>query len=232
MDRHEKRSTRKWGLSNFWGDYCWWCTRTMATRYAHQSSGSFGRWLADADHLAEARASAFAYLSLREEGRTQVSLDQLLKRVDLCERSAAMWDSLVGGKHSQIVLLQDFVAKNPDHNPVETCEIVQLEVRGVRRLAVKHDAPIQTDCAPRPGLDNVRMSLAVASDDPADWKLLESLAAAALVRDVVAPARGASSSGHGKVTWAFGGTGKVHTYLLGSRPNGLGPTSGNQSAWL
>lgn len=99
MDKHEKRTTRKWGLKNFWGDYCWWCTRTISTRYAHLGNSAFSKWLNESpDHIFEARASAFCYLSLREEGRTQVSIDQLFKRIELCERISTEWSSITGGE--------------------------------------------------------------------------------------------------------------------------------------
>jgi len=75
VDLLEKRSTRKWALQFFWGDLCWWCSRTVFVRYAHLSLSSFTKWLRQSEaNLTEARMSAYAYLALREEGRTQITM--------------------------------------------------------------------------------------------------------------------------------------------------------------
>lgn len=43
MDVFEKRNVRKWGLKNYYGDYCWWCVRAISVRYGHMNIKAFNK---------------------------------------------------------------------------------------------------------------------------------------------------------------------------------------------
>lgn len=144
IDLKERRKVRKWGQPSFYGDACWWCTRAIATRYAHMSSIAFAKWVGEGgENLSEARATSAAYLTLRAEGRTQVSIEELFKRIELCGRIAAEWPTLKDGIHHQIALLEEHHKAHPDDNPVLAgCEVVQIELGGRKRSGVRHSAPL------------------------------------------------------------------------------------------
>lgn len=188
LDLMEKRKVRKWGQPHFYGEHCWWCTRAISIRYAYLSGNAFAKWVGgSAENLSEAKATSSAYLSLREEGRAQVSIDQLFKRIEFCDRIAAEWPAVREGVHSQISMLEEHHKAHPDDNPILAgCEIVQIEISGKKRLGVKHSAPLPPSTSQRPAFDNVKMSAALMTDEKSDWYLLEKLASKAPAREVVA----------------------------------------------
>lgn len=131
----------------------------------------------------KAKVAYMSYISLREEGRTQVSLDSILARADLFMRLSATLPAVLSQGHSEVQLLCDFVNSSPTANPIEQqYEVVQVLAAGVRRLGVRVPAPAQDPSATRPGLQDVLIAPTVRSDSEADWRLLADLAAQAASR--------------------------------------------------
>lgn len=179
----------------------------MALRYAHMSSGGFLKWLQETpENIAEARSSAYAYLSLREEGRTQISIEQLFHRINMCERVVSSWPAIVAGRHYQIALPADVQAQPTTTNPLASGEIVQVFVNNARRLGLRQDAPQPSTSSVPPGLDHIKISPWVQSDDPLDWQILKTLSNTAPDKKVLPPSSpsAATNSGMMKVTWDLG----------------------------
>lgn len=81
---------------------------------------SFQTWLESSPSNAmESRIGAFAYLTLREEGRTQVTSSMLEARSALIARSAAIFKSLSESMHDCTMLLSAFASDEKSPNPVE-----------------------------------------------------------------------------------------------------------------
>ena len=78
LDLLGKRLTRKWSGAMYSGKPCWWCLRFVAIRYAHLNAVGVQKFIAESpSNLLEAKMGAFAYLSLRAEGKTQLTTAML-----------------------------------------------------------------------------------------------------------------------------------------------------------
>lgn len=206
VDLAERRGTRKWARRFFWGDLCWWCSRVLATRYAHMTVPQFVAFLEKPQSKQEAKLTCVAYLSLRDEGRTQIPLDALLARIDLFMRLHASLPGIINNVHKHVIPLQELMAMYPSDNPVETgYEIKQMLLNGVKRLCVECPAPLPAAGQPRGrSLDGVRIHPEVHCDSDSDWKLLCTLADAAKrqPRVVASPVKCASASSSGSTRFA------------------------------
>lgn len=192
LDRKEGRDLRKWGLRQYWGELCWWCSRMAIVKFAHWQTSRLVKWIGEAsENRVEARVAAIAYISLREEGRTQIAVEHLQAPSDLLIETARTLPSMLDSTHSEVCPLAEFAEAFPGRNLVqERCEVVQAFVGGSRRLAIKYAAPIaQAAVAPksREGFDDVLIADCVHSDRHEDWKLLASFAASAVARTKEVP---------------------------------------------
>ncbi len=121
----------------------------------------------------EARWYSYAYLSLREEGRVQVSLQQLEQRVLLLKRAISDLTSL--DKHFyHFVSLHDVARDEPNLNPVASSyQIEQLMANGKRCFMVRVPMPIVEGSLSRQLPSGVVAHPMAHSDDPNDYRLLE-----------------------------------------------------------
>lgn len=182
IDVSERRSHRKWALRLYWGDLCWWCSMAVRVRWAHLAINQFGKWVREsAENASAALLAARAYLSLRDEGRTQVSLEMIIGREDLFHRIVAFMPRITDSTHFETATLQDFRERAPTVNPIEMkYDIVLMRVGSERSLGVRYPSVAQT---PRDlvgiDLNEVLISPLVQSDRGGDWRLLADLASAA-----------------------------------------------------
>lgn len=183
LDISERRTHRKWGLKQFWGDVCWWCQRAQSIRYAHLSTAGFLKYIRESEeNYHESAINSFAYMSLREEGRTQVSIEALLARVELFGRVASKLPTMSASVHFEVALLEAFCQQHPGINPISRGhEVIQLRLDGCARLGVRYAAPQEQSRQPasRPDLTQIAISPAVQSSCASDWALLSRLAAEA-----------------------------------------------------
>jgi len=87
-------------------------------RYSFFSTNGFLKWLGKAENKEEAMAASLAYLTLREEGRIQISGEQIEARVTMVRRVAKAWPQIHGTGHHQMVPLTVFESPGPDGNPL------------------------------------------------------------------------------------------------------------------
>lgn len=179
-DTTDGAKVRKWGRPNFWGPFCWWCTRAAGVRYAWMNSVAFQRFLTSSpENHQEGMLVSWAYVSLREEGRTQITTQMIEARLMLFRRMHTTMPSIFEKSHYQVTPLDEFYERRIADlgNPIEKgFEIVQISLAGQRRLAVRHPVP-RCDRLPRTGgLSYVRMGDFVMTDSPADIQILQTIA--------------------------------------------------------
>lgn len=79
----------------------------------------FSQWLREhVENSTSALLAARAYLSLRDEGRTQISLEMILAREDLFHRIFTFMPRVTGATHFEVSSLQDFRERSPTVNPI------------------------------------------------------------------------------------------------------------------
>lgn len=159
----------------------------MCHRYAHQNANSFVKWArASQDNLSEAKMAAFSYLSLREDGRTQISCEMIVSRGELFQRAMTMLPSISQGIHTETASLEDFAKQGPPRNPLALgFEVVQMCIGNSMRLGVKYPSPSPSTSHGREGLQDILMSPAVRTDSDKDWEMLTEYATSAPARSRV-----------------------------------------------
>lgn len=190
----EKRTVSKWALRHWWGDRCWWCCRMVAVRFAHLSAGAFAKWMSAApENAIEAKMSALAYISVREDGQTQVTLEQVMARSGMLVRMSTVVPGVLNSEHFEVVPLSELAEGSM--NPVSAqLEVLQISINGIRRLVVRWPVPRQIGGPAQSGLHDVDMSPHVRSDGVSDWKLLERFASQAPARSREVAGTGVAAS--------------------------------------
>ena len=147
-----------------------------AVKYAHLHTKAFNQMLEkEDDNKQEARVNAWVYLSMRQEGRVQITAAMLKTRLQMLRQACEELPPIWGSKCEATMLLQAFVAHKPEQNPVAlNYAIVQLVVDGKKRLGVRWPFPISSDISPAraPG---ACMSPYVVSEVEDDEVLLQEL---------------------------------------------------------
>jgi hypothetical protein len=121
---------------------------------------------------------SLAYLTLKEEGRSQLCAGIIQARIDMLKQAAEQVNNIFSHDYSATTLLAAWVSANPDKNPLlEGHRLAQMIANGKFRLGLRVPVPL-----PRLG-DEVRVSGAWANtllrtDDPSDTALLAKFAAA------------------------------------------------------
>lgn len=172
LDAADGSKLRKWGRMNFHGPFCWWCSRAAQARYAWMNSVALQKFLsATPENAQEGQVIALSYLTLREEGRTQINTQMVEARVLLFKRLQTLLPDIFEKLHYQVTPLEDFFERHMSDlgNPIEKgFEVVQIGVSGMRRLAIRHPVPRAGRLARTGGLGDVRMGDYVMSDTPKD----------------------------------------------------------------
>jgi hypothetical protein len=176
-DRAEGRALRKWAVRNYYSRFCWWCVRASAVRYAHfrGTSSALQKYISDNPaNKAEARIAAYAYVSLRDEGRVQIDLKTLMMRVRLLMSAAEAIPCF--GQSFVTTLLTSFTTTGGDNAVLLQYPIVQMLVDGKLRLGVRCPLFSTAVGAAARGVPLAVMSPNVMTEDPSDLVLLENLA--------------------------------------------------------
>lgn len=180
LELQEKGRYRKWGRLHYHGPLCWWCLRMASVRYAWRNVPSFVKFLCAApENQVEAALASVAYVSLREEGRAQVSASMIQSRVALFTRLQGALPAILTGQHWRTIPLNEFKDRCIEEfgNPIEQqYEICELQLDGARRLGVKIPAPRPTRPTRPAILERANMGPFVASSDPEDFETLASWA--------------------------------------------------------
>lgn len=171
---------RSWALQRFWGPFCWACKRAAAVRFAHMNTGTFVRWLdSDPQNRMAAKWASFAFMTLRSEGKTQASVEQLESRVSLLQMSMVELPKLLGEPRFAFMLLEDFCKANPATNLVAAgLHIIEMEVGGVKRLGVRVPQPHDHTITAQSPM-NVCIASGVMCNHPQDSELLMRCASTA-----------------------------------------------------
>lgn len=196
FDTIESKQFRRWNGPNFWGNLCYWCVRMASIKLAWLSIPQFQKHIDQSDgNKVECRLAAFAYLTLRVEGKTMLSAQQIDDRVDMLLVAMPVLKAIAEDHHESTFLLESFVEQFPAENPIQKgFVIVEMMFNSQRRLGVRASRPI--DCNSAPKVKNcVAISPFVRSDKPDDWALLDNLTAKFAASMV--EGNGAASSGSG-----------------------------------
>jgi hypothetical protein len=169
---------RKWSGTKVQGTFCYWCRRYQATRHAIHNAATFKAELsADPAMAFESKLGAYAYITLRLDGRIHISIEMLEQRVKVIKMGAGIIDEAASGGFVQCILLEDLRRLHPEINPIaKQMPILQFFVGGRRRLGVRAPCPRRSDTLWQSALPNgVCMSSDVRTDLEADWALLISM---------------------------------------------------------
>lgn len=182
MDVEAGCELRQWALPHHWGSLCMWCHRMARVRFAFMRKSSITKWLNESSsNKLRFKLCSLAFVSLRAEGRIQLSPRTIDDRVDTLMRFGKLvWGSMdPNACLMQYVLMEDFATGPIVVNlVVEGRVVVQLMVRGERRLGFAVPCPKTTQ--PSGGLPaNVLAAEGLATDRSDDLRVLADLAEAA-----------------------------------------------------
>lgn len=144
------------------------------------NASAFGRWLEnDPANRPAAKWATFAFMTLRSEGKTQISIEHLEARVSLLQVSMVELPKMLGAPRYTYMLLEDYCRQNPSTNPLAAgLHIVEMEVGGVKRLGVRVLQPQDHNSTARYPA-NVCIASGVVCNHPSDGELLMRVASAA-----------------------------------------------------
>ena len=85
LDNDKKR---KWARKHDYGPFCWWCLRGLMIFLAHigQARSILKHVNQSPEHWLEAAEASYAYMTLREEGNVQVTINMLRARINMLRR--------------------------------------------------------------------------------------------------------------------------------------------------
>jgi hypothetical protein len=73
IEKASSSAHRLWGLSKFWGPFCAWCSKMARIRFGTMSMAQLAAYCNKPVAQHQVKMYSFSYVSLREEGRIQVS---------------------------------------------------------------------------------------------------------------------------------------------------------------
>lgn len=204
MDALEGFQNRQWALKHHWGPFCMWCARMQRVRFSWLKKTTLLKWLVQLGNRRQFRLSSIAFVSLREEGKVQLTAAAIDERVDLLLRYSKMVNDAVeqDSTFMQFMLVSDIVNATSFVNPVtHQRELVQLFFDGQPRLGFAVPAPRSCQQLALPG--NVVASEGVQTANSDDLRIVRELAEAALVEEAASSpakatgvlARGSPGSG-------------------------------------
>jgi hypothetical protein len=132
---------RLWFLKNFWGPLCAWCGRMARVRYGHLTLPAVYQFIQKPNAKAEFKNYSICYVSIRAEGRVQITVEMIENRLSVLQHCLALVDRPDTLHH--YMLLDEFIARNPDANP-RHLTLVQMDVNRELRLGVRslHPSPV------------------------------------------------------------------------------------------
>lgn len=179
-DLAAKKSLRTWGLRRFWGPFCFLCKKAAQVKWSCWSAQRMIAWVQrSGSNRITASLYAYAYETLREEGRVQIPYDMLEARVCMLRRSAEDVPALLRSTFDVVATVSDFAKSEPESNPLQLgLPIVQMSVNGIRRLGLRMPSEPAADArssswAPAGAV----VGPYVVSDEPVDYDLMRSFAA-------------------------------------------------------
>jgi hypothetical protein len=145
-------------------------------KYGYLNAPQFVTWARKTDaNLHQASLASFAYISLRNEGKVQISFDSLEARLGLIRIIEASIGSGGCEPGGHAILLTEWARANPGINPVQLgMAFITMVVDGAKRLGV-WAAPGDMDniVASSPwAAANVVAHASVRSEEPADMELV------------------------------------------------------------
>jgi hypothetical protein len=81
---------RLWFLKNFWGPLCTWCGRMSRIIYSHMSLPAIYEFLKKIACKTEFKNYSICYVSIRQEGRTQIGVEMLENRLGVLLQCLAL----------------------------------------------------------------------------------------------------------------------------------------------
>lgn len=143
MDTQSNQTYRSWALRNYWGALCAWCVKMAKIKHPLLKTPAVMRLIIDESQKVQFRLFCFAYVSLREEGKVQITINQLEQRARMLMDFLTTFGAGAEAKsHFEIVLAGGCIKSLSSPNPVELqCPLVQVRVGSVYRLGFKIPAP-------------------------------------------------------------------------------------------
>ena len=126
-----------WNLPKAWGDFCHWCGKGGKLRWGWMTRAQLAAFVEKSEaNRVEVRDYGIAMVTLKLEGRVQITLDILeTRKQTLTWGSNLKLDNVCELK--EVSLLEEFEAAFPGVNPVAMAmEIVPINIGGVQRLGV------------------------------------------------------------------------------------------------
>lgn len=140
---------RLWNLKKYWGDLCGWCGRMSRVRFAHLSMPSIKKFLATPYNKDTFKMYTLCYITIRQEGRTQVIVEMLESRLGVLQqcRLALQKDSVNRSSLYMYMTLEEY-SKTCFEDQLMPSEYVQMSIDGKERIGVKLLKPQPKDRKP------------------------------------------------------------------------------------
>lgn len=182
LDLLAKRTTRAWGQRQTWGPLCNLCKKSAQVKYSFMSTPAFVAWVElHENNRVEAAAYSYAFMTLKEDGRSHIDFDLLESRVRFLKRVLEEFPHILGQTAAETHLLNEYMDRHPHTNPIEQgWTILQLVSQGLRRLGVRVPTTATReleDTASSWAPAGVIVHPSVRTDEPTDLDLLRTLAA-------------------------------------------------------
>ncbi len=132
-EKAHRMKTRLWLCLNFWGDVCGWCGRMKKIRYPLMTKAQYLKFLDEPVNKQENKLYVLCFISIRQGGRTQVSVEMLEQRLQILYQLKALSKP---SDFYQYMSLSEFLDSHTEVDP-RSIEFVQFVVDGVARVGVK-----------------------------------------------------------------------------------------------
>lgn len=184
---------RLWNQKQYWGHFCAWCVKMARIRFAWMSLPQLYDHVSTSPQNAdEFRHYTIAYISIRQEGRTQISAEMLENRLAVLFHCRSL---LRPEEFYEYRLLPDFLKSTPECDP-RMLSVVQMSHEGAPRLGVQvlRPQPLEGTCPP----SSMSLDSRLRSSAPEDLQALAVLDKR--LADIVSAAGGDSAAGSTTVT--------------------------------
>jgi hypothetical protein len=128
---------RLWHFRNYWGHFCKWCVSMARVRFPWLTMTTLPHFLLVPANKSTFVMYAVCYLSIRMEGRTHITVEQLENRKSI---AVQLQELVKPNSHYTTIPLTEYVDKYPDV-VVQSLDLQQLSINGSQCIGVRFLTP-------------------------------------------------------------------------------------------
>ena len=137
LEKQENKKLRAWFYKNYYADICMHCGKMSQIRYPDKNRVQYSKFLDLPDQQRENKMYSVCFISIRAEGRTQVTVQMLENRLQILFQVRSLFRD---ADYYCYIPLDKFVEDNPDTDP-RSLTFVQMVIDGVDRIGIKQLRP-------------------------------------------------------------------------------------------